>query len=195
MAAIPKATAEAKTVPDAEPKSNNGSAKVEQRRTMASALPSKISQSVWDTSDNATTKVTGTAMISPYREPLEVPLTIPSSEFTFKSRRHLLETAHISPNYAKQLYQRVIAVDGHGQRTAEAKRLSRVLGTKGLQNLAEIAKVNQMDYTDEVSRCESTLTLTLTLTLAPLAHFLCPKSHSPHGPRCTPENDLLTRRT
>ena len=56
VAAIPKATVEAKAVPDAEPKSNH------------SALPSKISQSVWDTSDNVTTKVTGAARFSPYSD-------------------------------------------------------------------------------------------------------------------------------
>ena len=56
VAAIPKATVEAKAVPDAEPKSNH------------SALPSKISQSVWDTSASVTTKVTGAATFSPYAD-------------------------------------------------------------------------------------------------------------------------------
>ena len=77
------------------------------------------------------------------------------------------------------------------------------LGTKGLQNVAEFAKktsmmTEMMDYSEEVNRCASpraALTLTLTLTLAPLSHASRPKSHGPHGPRCTPANDLLTRLT
>ena len=90
----------------------------------------------------------------------------------------------------------------NGRRSAAGKRLSVALGAKGLQNVAEFAKrasnVEMMDYTEDVNRCASpraALTLTLTLGLAPLAHASRPKSHSPHGPRCTPANDLLTRLT
>ena len=111
--------------------------------------------------------------------------------------------ARISPEFAKKLVIKTSVAD-NGRRSAAGRRLSVALGAKGLQNVAEFAKrasnVEMMDYSEEVNRCASpraalTLTLTLTLALAPLAHASRPKSHSPHGPRCTPANDLHTRLT